>query len=155
MKLRSPILSLTILVTSLLAPSLFATLAAQPQVPQITQAAPSIIDRTWQAEGSKFQVKFFQENKILKGKIVTIAPGSETKDVKNPDSKLRSRNLVGLVMFDGFTYNPSKKIWDGGTVYIADMGRTMKPKLWLEGDRVKMQISMGFMSRTVTLTPTD
>ena len=155
MKLRSPILSLTILVTSLLNPSLFATLAAQPPVQQIAQAAPSIVDRTWQAEGSKFQVKFFQENNILKGKVVTIAPGSETKDVKNPDSKLRSRNLIGVVMFDGFTYNPSKKIWDGGTAYIPDMGRTMKPKLWLEGDLVKMQISMGFMSKTVTLTAAE
>ena len=155
MKLRSPVLSLTILVMSLLDPSLSATLAAQPQVPQIAQAAPSIIARTWQAEGSKFQVKFFQENKILKGKIVTIAPGSATKDVKNTDSKLRSRNLIGVVMFDGFTYNPSQKIWNGGTVYIPDMGRTMKPKLWLEGDRVKMQVSMGFMNKTVTLTAVE
>ena len=152
MKLRSPVLSLTILVISLLGNSLVATVAAQTQVPQVVQAAPVTIERTWQAEGSKFQVKFFQENNILKGKIVTIAPESETKDIKNSDPKLRSRNLIGVVMFDGFTYNPSKKIWDGGTVYIPEMGRTMKPKLWLEGDRVKMQISMGFMRKTVTLT---
>jgi hypothetical protein len=35
------------------------------------------------------------------------------------------------------------------------MGRTMKPKLSLKGDRVEMQISMGLMSKTVMMTPID
>jgi uncharacterized protein (DUF2147 family) len=160
---RQPqILSLTIAVVSLLdATVLTTTASAQRQefthspTRLIAQTAPAKIERTWQAEGNKLQVKFYQENNILKGKIVALPPGAETKDVKNPDPKLRSRNLVGSVMFTGFTYDPTKKIWSGGTVYIPDMGRTMKPKLALKGDRVEMQISMGLMSRTVTMTPID
>jgi Uncharacterized protein conserved in bacteria (DUF2147) len=160
MNLQPQVLSLTISVMSLLDATLFTTaLAAQAEINHnststhhIAQASPSAIERTWQAEENKFQVKLFQEHNVLKGKIVGLPPGAETKDVKNPDPKLRSRNLIGVVMFNGFTYNPRQKIWAGGTVYIPDLGRTMKPKLWLEGDRVKMQISMGFMNKTVTLT---
>jgi uncharacterized protein (DUF2147 family) len=158
---RQPqILSLTIAVVSLLDATLLTTTALakyqeSTHTQLLAQTAPATIERTWQAEGNKLQVKFYQENNILKGKIVALPPGSETKDVKNPDPKLRSRNLVGLVMFTGFTYNPSKKIWSGGTVYIPDMGRTMKPKLSLKDDRVEMQISMGLMSKTVTMTPID
>jgi hypothetical protein len=158
MNLQPQVLSLAISVMSLLDATLFTTaLAAQAEINHnsthhTAQASPSAIERTWQAEENKFQVKLFQEHHVLKGKIVGLPPGAETKDVKNPDPKLRSRNLIGVVMFNGFTYNPRQKIWAGGTVYIPDLGRTMKPKLWLEGDRVKMQISMGFMSKTVTLT---
>jgi Uncharacterized protein conserved in bacteria (DUF2147) len=163
MNLKPQVLSLVISVISLLDATVFTTaLAAQAETNhnptsthRFAQASPSAIERTWQAEENKFQVKFFTENHVLKGKIVGLPPGAETKDIKNPDAKLRSRNLIGVVMFDGFTYNPSKKIWAGGAVYIPDLGRTMKPKLWLEGDRVKMQISMGFMSKTVTMTVID
>ena len=160
MNCQPQILSLTIAVVSLLdATVLIATAAAKPQesthTQSVTQTAPATIERTWQAEGNKFQVKFYQQNNILKGKIVALPPGAATQDVKNPDPKLRSRNLVGLEMFTGFTYNPTKKIWSGGTVYIPDMGRTMKPKLSLKGDRVEMQISMGLMSKTVMMTPID
>jgi uncharacterized protein (DUF2147 family) len=161
MNLQPQVLSLAISVISLLDATLFTTaFAAQAEMNDdsistnhIAQASPAAIERTWQAEENKFQVQFSIENNILKGKIVGLPSGVETKDIKNPDPKLRSRNLIGLVMFNGFTYNPSQKIWNGGTVYIPDMGRTMKPKLWLEDDRVKMQVSMGFMSKTVTMTP--
>jgi uncharacterized protein (DUF2147 family) len=160
MNLQPQVLSLAISIMSLLDATLLTTaLAAQADINHnsthhIAQASPAAIERTWQAEGNKFQVQFSIENNILKGKIVGLPGGVETKDIKNPDPKLRSRNLIGLVTFNEFTYNPSKKIWAGGTVYIPDLGRTMTPKLWMEGaDRVKMQVSMGFMSKTVTTTP--
>jgi uncharacterized protein (DUF2147 family) len=162
MNLQPQVLLLAISVMPLLDATLFTTaLAAQTErndcsisTNYIAQTSSVAIERAWQVEENKFQVQFSIENNILKGKIVGLPSGVETKDIKNPDPKLRSRNLIGLVMFNEFTYNPSKKIWAGGTVYIPDMGRTMKPKLWMEGaDRVKMQVSMGFMSKTVTMTP--
>ena len=163
MNIQPQVLLLAISFMSLLDATLITTvLAAQAErsdcststhYNNISQASPAAIERTWQVEENKFQVQFSIENNVLKGKIVGLPSGVETKDIKNPDPKLRSRNLIGLVMFQGFTYNPNQKIWAGGTVYIPDLGRTMKPKLWLEGDRLKMQISMGFMSKTVTMTP--
>jgi hypothetical protein len=158
------ILSLTIAVVSLLDATVLTTIAPATHqefthnptaIQLVAQTAPATIERTWQFEEKKLQVKFYQENNILNGKIVALPPGSETKDIKNPDPKLRSRNLIGLVMFTGFTYNPTKKIWSGGTAYMPGMGRTIKPKLSLKGDRVEMQISMGLMRKTVTMTPID
>lgn len=159
MNLQPQVFLLAIFVISLLDATLLTrALAAQAEInhnstERIAQVAPAAIERIWQAEENKFQIQFFIENNILKGKIVGLPPGVETKDTKNSDPQLRSRNLIGLVMFNGFTYNPSQKIWAGGTVYIPDMGRKMKSKLWLEGNLVKMNVSMGFMSRTVTMTP--
>jgi uncharacterized protein (DUF2147 family) len=160
MNAKQQVLSLAISMTSLLNTTIFTSaLSARAEVPTIrastqimAQASPSFIERTWQPDNNKFRVQFFKENNTYNGKIVWLPPGAETKDVKNPDPTLRSRNLIGSVMFKGFTYNPDKKQWTGGTIYVAEMGRTMKPKLWLEGDRLKMQISMGPMRKTLTLT---
>jgi uncharacterized protein (DUF2147 family) len=161
MNVTQTTLSLAISVTSLLNSAVVLTtaLAARAEAPKvkaaaqiIAQASPSLIERTWQPDNNKFRVQFFKENNIYNGKIVWLPPGAETKDVKNPDPNLRSRNLIGSVMFKGFTYDPDKKQWTGGTLYIPERGGSMKPKLWMEGaDRLKVKISMGMMSRTLTL----
>ncbi len=126
-----------------------------PPVQKIAQeTSPSFVGRIWQAEGNKFRVQFFKKNNTYNGKIVWLPSGAETKDVKNPDPKLRSRNLIGSTMFQGFTYDPAQKQLTGGVVYIAQMGRIMKPKLSVVSeDRIEMTISMGMMSRTVAMTP--
>ena len=152
---------LTLAVMSLLEASVFTiALAARQQVPNIptsnrivAQESPSFIGRTWQAEDNRFRVQFFKENNVYNGKLVWLPPGTETKDVKNPDPNLRSRNLIGSVPFQGFTYDPNKKELTGGTVYVPDMGRTVQPKLSVAGEeQLKMQISMGVFSKTMTLT---
>jgi Uncharacterized protein conserved in bacteria (DUF2147) len=90
----------------------------------VAQESPELVGRTWQAEDNKFRLQFFKENNLYNGKIVWLPPGAETKDVKNPDPKMRSRSLIGSVMLKGFTYDPSKKQLVGGTIYIAQMGRS-------------------------------
>lgn len=115
--------------------------------------SPSFIGKTWEGENKNFRVQFYQNKNTYNAKIVWVAPGAETKDVKNPDPNLRSRNLIGSLMFQGFTYDPAKKQLTGGVVYVPEMGRMLKPKLTVVGnDRLEMQVSMGMMSRTVALT---
>jgi hypothetical protein len=132
-----------------------AVTAQTTSAPQITQeASPSFVGRIWEPDNGKIRVQFFKKNNTYNGKIVWLPSGAETKDVKNPDPKLRSRNLIGSTMFQGFTYDPAKKQLTGGVVYIPDMGRIMKPKLSVVSeDRIEMTISMGIMSRTVALKP--
>jgi uncharacterized protein (DUF2147 family) len=116
-------------------------------------ASPSFVGKTWEGENKNFRVQFYQKGNTYNGKIVGLAPGAETKDVKNPDPKLRSRNLIGSIMFQGYTYDPAKKQLTGGVVYVPEMGRILKPKLTVvSDDRLEMQVSMGMMSRTVALT---
>ncbi len=137
MNLQPQVLSLAISVMSLLDATLYTTaLAAQAETKHsslstyhIVQASSAAIERTWQVEENKFQVQFSIENNILKGKIVGLPSGVVNKDIKNPDPKLRSRNLIGLVMFNGFTYNPSQKVWNGGTVYNSRYGKNGKTKI--------------------------
>lgn len=147
-------------LASLLTPTVLTTAAVHLEVPRIkamtqivAQTSPSLIEQTWQPDNNKFRVQFFKENNTYNGKIVWLPAGAETRDVKNPDPNLRSRNLIGSLMFQGFTYNPDKKQWTGGTIYIPERGRSMKPKIWMEGtNQLKVQISMGMISRTLTLT---
>ena len=161
MKTNPQLFALVIAVISILDAAVFTTaLAAQIKVTKspnstqlITQTSDSFIERTWQAENNKFRVRFFKVNNIYQGKIVWLQPGAETKDVKNLDPNLRSRNLIGLVVFDGFIYNPSQKQWTGGTLYAADFGGNVKPMLSIAGtDRLNVQVQIGIFSKTMTLT---
>lgn len=63
------------------------------------EASPSFVGRIWEPENSKFRVQFFKKNNTYNGNLVWLPSGAETKDVKNPDPKLRSRNLIGSTMF--------------------------------------------------------
>jgi Uncharacterized protein conserved in bacteria (DUF2147) len=125
-----------------------------PSPKKIAQNASLFVGKIWESEDKKFRVQFYQKNSTYNGKIVWLPEGSETKDVKNPDPKLRSRNLIGALMFQGFAYDPGTKQLTGGVVYVAPMGRILKPKSLkvVSDDRIEMQISMGFMSRTLALT---
>lgn len=146
-------------VTSFFYSNVFATtpvataeapkLQASTQI--IAQQSNSFIERTWQAQ-DKYRIKISQNNGVYDGTIVWVAPGTETKDVKNPDENLRSRDLVGVAMLKGFTYNPDKKQLTGGSIYVPNAGKTMKAKLSIANENeLKVQVSMGLFSKTMTL----
>jgi uncharacterized protein (DUF2147 family) len=54
--------------------------------------------------------------KISWGKI----PGK--KDIKNPDEKLRNKDLVGAVILKNFKFTGSS--WENGTIYDPNSGKT-------------------------------
>jgi uncharacterized protein (DUF2147 family) len=54
--------------------------------------------------------------KISWGKI----PGK--KDTKNPDEKLRNKDLVGAVILKNFNFTGSS--WENGTIYDPNSGKT-------------------------------
>lgn len=121
---------------------------------RMAQVSPSFIERTWEVEDNKMRVQFYKSNNVYNGKIIWLPSGAESRDVKNPNQNLRSRSLIGLVVFKGFTYNPGIQQWTGGSAYIPDLGKTLKPKFSIGGEgKLKMQVSMGVLSKTVTLNP--
>jgi Uncharacterized protein conserved in bacteria (DUF2147) len=121
---------------------------------KIAQAEPSFVGKTWEPDNKRFRVQFFKKNNTYNGKVVGLPSGAETKDVNNPDPKLRSRNLIGSTTFQGFTYDPTKKQLTGGVLYIPAMGRIVKPKLSVvSDDRIEMTISLGIIRQTVVMTP--
>lgn len=51
-------------------------------------------------------------------------------DINNPDPKMRSQLLVGMVMLNGFVYEGDNK-WKGGQIYDPNNGKTYQCELEL------------------------
>jgi uncharacterized protein (DUF2147 family) len=56
--------------------------------------------------------------------------GRPVVDRENPNPNLRSRTLIGLQLMEGFTYI-GKNVWEKGTIYNPDNGKTYKCKMIL------------------------
>jgi uncharacterized protein (DUF2147 family) len=65
-------------------------------------------------------------------KVVDAGPNVPTKDVNNPDPKLRGRPLVGLVTLSGFSQ--SGATWKGGRAYDPKSGKSYRSTLQLNPD---------------------
>lgn len=87
-------------------------------------------------EGTKYLGKYLWGNQIVEKDGVT-----SKKDTKNPDPKLRSRNLIGAVSLTGLT-------WDGeeytdGKIYNAPSGDYYKCKAWIKDGKMYLRGFMG------------
>ncbi len=82
--------------------------------------------------------------------------GRPKVDDKNPDRALRNRRTLGLEILKDFTYNSSKKEWEGGTIYDPKSGRTYDCYMWLDGNNtLKLKgfvLGMRFLGREATWT---
>ncbi|WGV25242.1 hypothetical protein [Halotia branconii] len=89
MNIKQQVFSLAISVTSLLYSNVFASaVVVKTEVPKlqtstqiITQQSTLSIEGIWQAQ-DKYRIQIYQNNGIYNGKIIWIALGQETKDVK-------------------------------------------------------------------------
>lgn len=79
------------------------------------------------AKDAKFEI-YKKDNKYY-GKIIW-GTGGDTKDSKNPDLKLRNRDLVGLTILKSFVFE-GENIWDDGSIYDPKDGKTYSCKLTL------------------------
>lgn len=102
----------------------------------------------WYTEAGDAQVEIYESNGKLNGKIVWLAKGPETKDVHNPDEKLRSRKLIGVHLLSGLTKKKDK--WEGGRIYNPKNGKDYKCAIWLDGDKLKVRGYIGFLYETQT-----
>ena len=99
----------------------------------------------WKLEDGTAIVEVYRQGDVFNGKIVwlqhpTKADGSPTVDEKNPDSKLRSRRLIGLNMLSGL-----KKVggeYTGGSIYDPGNGKTYNCSMKVEGDVLKVRGSL-------------
>jgi uncharacterized protein (DUF2147 family) len=58
--------------------------------------------------------------------------GRPVVDRDNPNPNLRSRPLIGLQLIEGFAYI-GKNVWEKGTIYNPDNGKTYRCKMILSG----------------------
>lgn len=119
-----------------------------------TSTAPQDIDKNdvkgvwWNAEKTAKIRIYKAKNQKYYGKIHWLrepnnAQGKPKKDPENPNPKLRDRDRLGMLIMKSFTWDPEEKLWEDGTIYDPNNGKTYdgyirmeagnKDKLYLRG----------------------
>ncbi|MFY7666781.1 DUF2147 domain-containing protein [Flavobacterium sp.] len=100
---------------------------------------------------AKFQI-FKQDDKYY-GKIIW-GTGDQKKDVKNPDSKLRNRDVIGLTILKNFVFD-GDNTWEDGTIYDPREGKTYSCKITQKGANkinVRGYVGISLFGRTEVWT---
>lgn len=117
------------------------------------QKKPDAILGEWTnpAKDAKFEI--YKKGDVYFGKIIW-GTGGDTKDAKNPDPKLRSRDLVGLTILSDFTFDGDDQ-WEDGTIYDPKDGKTYSCVLTLvSSDKLDVRgfLGISLFGRTETWT---
>jgi len=93
-----------------------------------TQVKPEErIKGIWLTEKKDGKVEIYQTGhtwcgKLIWGNTVIDENGKPRHDVLNPDPKLRSRPILGMVIITGLVYRDGK--WRDGNIYDSTTGKT-------------------------------
>jgi len=88
-----------------------------------SQGNGSAITGLWSTGSQGGRVELYRCGPAICGKVNDAAPlraNPDTRDVKNPDRKLRDRRLKGLVVLQSFEGGPRE--WKGGPLYDPETG---------------------------------
>ena len=114
----------------------------------------------WLNQEATGKIQLFKEGSKYFGKLVWLrvtldsVTGLPRTDIENPDAKLRSVPLIGLVNIKDFTFN-GKDEWSGGTIYDTKNGKTYKCYIKFESsNRLKIRgyIGISLIGRTTIWT---
>ena len=103
----------------------------------------------WLTEGGKSRVEIAPCGDKLCGTIVWLKEplddaGKEKVDANNPDEALRSRKLLGLPLLNGFVRASEDGVWENGTIYNPEDGKTYRSKMTLkDADTLKVRGYVG------------
>lgn len=85
------------------------------------QSKSDVILGEWTSELKDARINIYKQGDLYHGKIVwNKTPGK--KDEKNPDTSLRNRDILGMVILKNFRYTGSS--WENGTIYDPHSGKT-------------------------------
>jgi len=97
-------------------------------------AAPNI-QGNWLTDDGKGVVRIGPCGRQMCGWIARVldrGPNVPTRDVNNPEPRLRARPILGLPTLTGF--NPAADSWTGGQAYDPKSGRSYRTTLSLNAD---------------------
>lgn len=108
----------------------------------------------WTNEEGEAKFEIHQCGDKLCGKIISLKEpnrrGKPKMDDNNPDPKLRSQPLQGLVFLKGFEYKGENK-WENGTIYDPKSGKTYSCYMKMKNNNemeVKGFIGISLIGRT-------
>ena len=102
----------------------------------------------WETETKDARMEVFKSGEIYYGKllwgnrIVESDGKTSKKDSKNPDEKLRSRNIIGIVNLTGLKYDDGEYL--NGKIYDTPSGKTYDCKAWIESGKLHLRGYLGF-----------
>jgi len=115
----------------------------------------------WLTQDGDSQVKIFKaKNGNYYGNIKwlktpTREDGSIKLDDKNPDADLSKKQILGLQILKGFSFNEDEKEWVDGTIYDPKSGKTYKCFMWFDkGNDVILHVK-GFIGFSVIGSKVD
>ena len=122
--------------------------------PLAAAMAQDVVGKWKLADGSAI-VEVYQQGNVFNGKIVwlqnpTEADGSPAVDDKNPDAKLRKRQILGLNMLSGLSKQGTE--YSGGSIYDPGNGKTYNCSMKVDGDVLHVRGSLdkkGLLGRTM------
>lgn len=115
---------------------------------------------TWLVQDRKAKIKIYNKAGTYHGKIIWLKEpndehGKAKLDKENPEERLRSRPLLGLVLLHGFEYDEDN-VWEDGEIYDPKNGKTYSCELTLSDDGktldVRGYIGFSFIGRSQTWT---
>jgi len=108
----------------------------------------------WYTEGNESGVEIFKSNGKYFGKIVWLKEpnrnGQPKVDEKNPDTNLKERPIIGLLVLKDFVFDGSNE-WNKGTIYDPKSGKTYSCYIkFEERDKLKIRgyIGISLLGRT-------
>ena len=119
------------------------------------QSADAILGK-WMNSTGEAHIQIYKKDNKYYGKLAWIknpnnAQGKPKTDINNPDSKLKSRSILGLEFLQGFIYDDS--IWENGTIYDPKSGKTYSCKITMTGTNqlnVRGFLGISLIGRTDT-----
>jgi uncharacterized protein (DUF2147 family) len=96
----------------------------------MSKAQNSKILGVWWNEEKTSRIEVFEKDGKIFGKIVWLKDDSNPdgskprKDYNNPEAKLKSRLLVGVVMLKNLRWDADDNEWDSGEIYDPKSGKT-------------------------------
>ena len=117
----------------------------------------------WLTHTKKSKITIFKSGNSFYGKVSWMQNSNTDDnkpkvDEKNPDEKLRSRHIFGLLILKGFEYDEKNKQWVNGEIYDPKNGKTYSCKMTLVNNNtleVHGYIGISLIGRTETWTRSE
>jgi uncharacterized protein (DUF2147 family) len=101
----------------------------------------------WLNEEKDAKIEIYKEGSAYFGKVIWGTEFLESdgqtsrKDAKNPDEKLRARNLIDTPLLNDFAYVDG--IWDNGTYYDFKSGKTYSCTIKIKNNKLEIRSYVG------------
>ena len=104
----------------------------------------------WNAEKTAKIRIYSAKNGKYYGKIEHLVEpndenGKPKKDPENPNSDLRDRERLGMIIMKSFEWNEEEKEWQDGTIYDPNNGKTYDGYMYFDGDNTKTLKLRGYV----------